>query len=688
MTQIADILEETGPELISVSEALRRNYGKVRVSGMITSTSKLYKMISKIKLYCNQCNKLTEFEYQRPTTEIKSDDRICFGCTSTGKKMYATLSDTDYISVLNVELQDTESFNDIDRLPVMLFDKDTIDIKVGERVTITGEIVVIHKDGRDISRTKMFPFLFSESIKYENKAIIELTDLDKEAIKRYCNRGSVIDNLVKLVDPSIIDYEHVKKGLLLIAVNTGYEYNNYLNLNFRPDKDRHRLNAVLIGDPGLAKSRLLKSAVKIVPNSRYESGENSSVLSLTAIVSKEEENYVLRLGPASLAKGAICAINEFGKMNPDDQSHLHSIMEEGEYTVNKYGINANIISPTTIIASANPIGSEWMDKDKIDNGDFPALSPIIDRFDLKFVFRRYTEIDQIRKYALRKAEIADKKQPDYTPFLIKYIEYAKQLNPIITDEARLMFVEFFSNLSFKGFGTNRVLETLFRISRAIARLKLKEIVDPEDAKETIEFYNVMLQNYGQTTTVPTEPRDLTIMQCIKILQEKQSGITLEELIKDVCSNDENGYISRYLGFGHRSLKMMENKKVRNVYEILIKNPHVKRTHEKPVVLQWFDSDPDPNSDSVYDPYDLYDQAKTKSENENDNHDISNTTEEKAGSYESYRSYRDCYYCTENFDFDSDYKKHVLNKHLGKLCYPNKAYIEKHGLESQGRDWET
>jgi hypothetical protein len=32
------------------------------------------------------------------------------------------------------------------------------------------------------------------------------------------------------------------------------------------------------------------------------------------------------------------------------------------------------------------------------------------------VFRRYTEIDEIRKYALRKAEIADKKQPDYTPF--------------------------------------------------------------------------------------------------------------------------------------------------------------------------------------------------------------------------------------------------------------------------------
>ena len=62
------------------------------------------------------------------------------------KKIYATLSDTEYVSVVNVELQDTESFNDIDRLSVMLFDRDTENISVGERVTVSGEIAVIHKE--------------------------------------------------------------------------------------------------------------------------------------------------------------------------------------------------------------------------------------------------------------------------------------------------------------------------------------------------------------------------------------------------------------------------------------------------------------------------------------------------------------------------------------------------------------
>src|SRR5438093_12772635 len=117
--------------------------------------------------------KIQEFEYERPVMYVNGEDKICLNCTpSENKKLYATLSDTHHISVVNVELQDTESFNDIDRLSVMLFDKDTIDIKVGERVTITGEIAVIHKDGLENSKSKMFSFLFAESIKYENKAII------------------------------------------------------------------------------------------------------------------------------------------------------------------------------------------------------------------------------------------------------------------------------------------------------------------------------------------------------------------------------------------------------------------------------------------------------------------------------------------------------------------------------------
>ena len=141
----------------------------------------------------------------------------------------------------------------------------------------------------------------------------------------------------------------------------------------------------------------------MVPNSRYESGQSSSGKSLTAIVSKEDENYILRLGPASLAKNSICAINEFGRTSYEDQAYFLDIMEEGRYTINKYGINASITAPTTMILSANPInGSSWSSEDKIDVNEIPALRPITDRIDLVFIFRNHINEESLTNYANEK----------------------------------------------------------------------------------------------------------------------------------------------------------------------------------------------------------------------------------------------------------------------------------------------
>jgi DNA replicative helicase MCM subunit Mcm2 (Cdc46/Mcm family) len=55
-------------------------------------------------------------------------------------------------------------------------------------------------------------------------------------------------------------------------------------------------------------------------------------------------------------------------MNFEDRAYLLDTMEEGEFTINKYGINTRIRSPTVIIASANPVKSSWDD----DNGNDKA----------------------------------------------------------------------------------------------------------------------------------------------------------------------------------------------------------------------------------------------------------------------------------------------------------------------------
>lgn len=119
-------------ELVSVSQALRSHLGKMRVDGTITSLTRLFKMISKVEFYCDKCDKLNEINLPEPVFNIKSEDRKCPTCDKTIKNM-----NYSYVNAVCVELQDTEKFNDLERLTVFLFDKDTENIRAGENLTIS-----------------------------------------------------------------------------------------------------------------------------------------------------------------------------------------------------------------------------------------------------------------------------------------------------------------------------------------------------------------------------------------------------------------------------------------------------------------------------------------------------------------------------------------------------------------------
>lgn len=316
-------------------------------------------MIIATKFVCENCGWSSEKRYEVPLStpqQVKYPKQ----CPNCSEKYFST--SYEYVSAVTVELQDIDTFSEIERLPVLLFDEKTKNIHVGERVIASGNIHIIqHK-----ARGKFLPFVYADLIKYESREELTLTSSDIEAIERFCkiNGPKAIEKLVSLFAPSVIGYSHVKEGLILCAANTA--------ANDIGQIERDRIHAILVGDPGLAKSALLREATKLILNSKYESGQNSSGKSLTAIVSKEDERYVLRLGPASLARGTFCAVNELGRIQYEDQAYLLDLMEEGQFTINKHGINARIKTPTTIIASANPINGNWKYDEKVDLNEIPA----------------------------------------------------------------------------------------------------------------------------------------------------------------------------------------------------------------------------------------------------------------------------------------------------------------------------
>ena len=178
--------------ILSVSEAIRTHSGMTKVPGMITSRSNIYKMKSELSLTCNKCGDSTTRSLNVPISLLNSKKENCLRCQ---KENCVVETDCTYVNAVTVELQDTETFNEIERLHVILFDEDTIDINLGERVVITGQIEIVTESRRQRSHS----ILFARSVEYEAKEEIIVTPKDKEAIERFTiklkGREKIIDNL-------------------------------------------------------------------------------------------------------------------------------------------------------------------------------------------------------------------------------------------------------------------------------------------------------------------------------------------------------------------------------------------------------------------------------------------------------------------------------------------------------------
>jgi DNA replicative helicase MCM subunit Mcm2 (Cdc46/Mcm family) len=169
-------------------------------------------------------------------------------------------------------------------------------------------------------------------------------------------------------------------------------------------------------------------------------------------------------------------------MNFEDQRFLLDIMEEGRFTIDKYGIHQEIDSPTTIIATANPHGAYWKESYKIGNEQIPVANALIDRFDQIYGFTDSQSEEEIKQYAESKIEIINRRHHNYS-FLKKYLLYAKTtICPKLTEGA--MLNRFWEKLKVDGIATNRTFDTVYRIAESHARLHLKNTVDSEIATET------------------------------------------------------------------------------------------------------------------------------------------------------------------------------------------------------------
>ena len=203
-------------------------------------------------------------------------------------------------------------------------------------------------------------------------------------------------------------------------------------------KQRGNINVLLIGDPGVAKSQLLKHISYLAPRGIYTTGKGSSGVGLTASIIRDPvtKELVLEGGALVLADMGIAWIDEFCKMDESDRTNIHEVMEQQTISIAKAGMTTSLNARTTIVAAANPVYGRYSTKLSV-NKNINLPPALMSRFDIIFLMLDRADEEYDSMLARHVASVHQDSKPmeegPYNPSFIRdYIGSIISLEPIIS----------------------------------------------------------------------------------------------------------------------------------------------------------------------------------------------------------------------------------------------------------------
>nr|XP_006211600.2 DNA replication licensing factor MCM3 isoform X2 [Vicugna pacos] len=524
----------------------------VCVEGIVTKCSLVRPKVVRSVHYCPATKKTIERRYSDLTTLVAFPSSSVYPTkdeennpleTEYGLSVYK-----DHQIITIQEMPEKAPAGQLPRSVDVILDDDLVDrVKPGDRVQVVGTYRCLPGKKGGYTSGTFRTVLIACNVKQMSKDVqpsFSAEDIAK--IKKFSKTRSkdIFDQLARSLAPSIHGHDYVKKAILCLLLG-GVERDLENGSHIRGD-----INILLIGDPSVAKSQLLRYVLCTAPRAIPTTGRGSSGVGLTAAVTTDQETGERRLeaGAMVLADRGVVCIDEFDKMSDMDRTAIHEVMEQGRVTIAKAGIHARLNARCSVLAAANPVYGRY-DQYKTPMENIGLQDSLLSRFDLLFIMLDNMDPEQDREisdHVLRmhryrapgeqdgdamplgsSVDILATDDPNFSQedqqdtqiyekhdnllhgtkkkkekmvsaaFMKKYIHVAKIIKPVLTQESGAHIAEEYSRLRSQDSVssdtartspvTARTLETLIRLATAHAKARMSKTVDLQDAEEAVEL---------------------------------------------------------------------------------------------------------------------------------------------------------------------------------------------------------
>jgi len=301
------------------------------IEGILRKTTEVRPRIVSAVFQCRSCGKLTDPIPQSYGRFAEPD--LCPNCERK-TRMELIQHRCRFVDAQKLRIQESpeglRGGEQPQTLDVDVTDDLTGMVAPGDRVVVNGILRSVQRINYGQKSTLFDIYLECNSIEVAEKEFeeVDISEEDEAQIRELSRDADIYRRIARSIAPTIYGTDDVKEAIALqLFGGIAKEM---------PDGSRLRgdIHVLLVGDPGIAKSQILRYVIKLSPRGIYTSGKSSTSAGLTATAVKDEfgdGRWTLEAGALVLADMGIAAVDEMDKMQKDDRSALHEAMEQQCY---------------------------------------------------------------------------------------------------------------------------------------------------------------------------------------------------------------------------------------------------------------------------------------------------------------------------------------------------------------------